>query len=94
MSNPSKVHWEAMKWIPAYLKCSTRHGLLFDVKAMNAKSLLRYEYAYHGENLDKRKSTTTYVFTLTSDSISWRSTLQKCIFLSYTEVKMLQKSCV
>jgi len=77
MSNPGKAHWEAVKWILRYLRGSTRHGLLFDAQTMKAKSLLGYVDADHGGDLDKRKSTTEYAFTLTGGCISWRSTLQK-----------------
>lgn len=62
ISNQGKVHWEVVKWILRYLKGSTRHGLLFDVKAMNVKSLLKYVNVDHGEDLDKRKSTTWTCF--------------------------------
>lgn len=75
MSNPGKVHWEAVKWILRYLKSTVDYGLLFDGLLDNVKSLFGYvdvDYRY----LDKRRSTTGYVFTLGGGSISWRSTLQ------------------
>ncbi|OAE30267.1 hypothetical protein AXG93_2956s1180 [Marchantia polymorpha subsp. ruderalis] len=37
--------------------------------------------------MDKRRSTTGYVFTLGGGSISWRSTLQKCLAQSTTEAE-------
>ena len=76
MSNPGKVHWEAVKWILRYLKSTKDYGLLFDGLSSNAKSLLGYVDADYGQDLDKRKSTTGYVFTLGGGCISWRSTLQ------------------
>lgn len=82
MSNPSKMHWEAVKWIFRYFKGSTRHGLLFDVKTMNAKSLLSCVDVDHEENLDKKNLTNEFVFPLIGGCITWRSTFQKCISFS------------
>lgn len=46
---------------------------LFD----NAKSFFGYVDADYGQDLDKRRSTIKYVFTLGGGSISWRFTLHK-----------------
>ena len=63
------------------------YGLLFDAKSFNAKSLIGYVDADYGHDLDGRRSTTGYVFTLGGGCISWRSTLQKCIAQSTTEAE-------
>lgn len=44
--------------------------LLFDGLLYNVKSLFDYVDAYYGQDLDKRKSTTGYMFTLDDGSIS------------------------
>jgi ATP-binding cassette subfamily B (MDR/TAP) protein 1 len=87
MSNPGKIHWEAVKWILRYLKGTTDFGLVFDSKLHNAKSVIGYVDADYGQDLDGRKSTTGYVFTLGGGCISWRSTLQKCVAQSTTEAE-------
>ncbi|OAE33501.1 hypothetical protein AXG93_1467s1030 [Marchantia polymorpha subsp. ruderalis] len=87
MSNPWKVHWEAVKWIMKHLKSILDYGLLFDGLLDNAKSLFGYVDVDCGQDLDKRRSTTGYVFTLGGGSISWRSTLQKCVAQSITEAE-------
>jgi hypothetical protein len=87
MSNPGKVHWEAVKWILRYLKGTKDVGLLFDANSNNAKSLLGYVDADYGQDLDGRRSTTGYMFTLGGGCISWRSTLQKCVAQSSTEAE-------
>lgn len=87
MSNPGKVHWEAVKWILRYLKGTLDTGLLFDARSDNAKSLLGFVDADYGQDLDGRRSTTGYIFSLAGGSISWRSTLQKCVAQSTTEAE-------
>lgn len=76
-----------MKWILRYLKGTTDVGLLFDAKSLNAKSVIGFVDADYGQDLDGRKSTTGYVFTLGGGCISWRSTLQKCVAQSTTEAE-------
>lgn len=63
------------------------YGLLFDGLLDNAKSLFGYVDADYGQDLDKMRSTTGYVFTLGGGSISSRSTLQKCVTQSTTEAE-------
>ena len=87
MSNTRNMHWEAVKWILRYLKGTVDYGLLFDAKSLNAISLIGYVDADYGQDLDGRKSTTGYVFTLGGGCISWRSTLQKCVAQSTTEAE-------
>ncbi len=76
-----------MKWILRYLKGMVDYGLLFDARSFNAKSLMGYVDGDYGQDLDGRRSTTRYVFTLGGGCISWRSTLQKCVALSTMEAE-------
>ena len=41
----------------------------------------------HAPDLDKRKSTSGFVFTLAGGCICWKAVLQKCISLSSTKVE-------
>ncbi|OAE35298.1 hypothetical protein AXG93_392s1470 [Marchantia polymorpha subsp. ruderalis] len=84
MSNPGREHG---KWIMRYIKGSLDTGLLFDARSNNASSLLEYVDVDYGGNLDRQRSTTGYVFTLTDGCISWKSTLQKSISQSSTEAE-------
>ncbi|OAE29640.1 hypothetical protein AXG93_1762s1210 [Marchantia polymorpha subsp. ruderalis] len=86
MSNPWKVHWKTMKWIMRYLKSTLDYGLLFDGLSDNAKSLFSYVEADYRQDLDKRRSTTGYVFTLGGGSICWRFKF-KCVAQSTTETE-------
>ena len=87
MSNPGRLHWEGVKWIMRYVKGTSNMGLLFDAKAPKARSLIGYVDSDYAQDLDRRRSTTGYVFTLAGGCISWRSTLQKCVTLSTTEAE-------
>ena len=49
MSNPGKMHWEAVKWILRYLKGTTDLGLMFDARSDNAKALIGYVDADYGQ---------------------------------------------
>ncbi|OAE30804.1 hypothetical protein AXG93_857s1050 [Marchantia polymorpha subsp. ruderalis] len=62
-------------------------GMALILEEDNAKSLFGYVDADYGQVLDKRRSTTGYVFTLGGGSISWRSTLQKCVAQLTTEAE-------
>ena len=87
MSNPGKIHWEAVKWILRYLKGTVNVGLLFDSNTHQAKLLMGFVDADYGQDLDGRRSTTGYAFTLAGGCISWRSTLHKCVAQSTTEAE-------
>lgn len=70
-----------------HLKSTKYYGLLFDGSLTHAKSLLGYVDANYRQDLDQRKSTIEYMFTLDGGSISWKFTLQECVAQSTTEAK-------
>ncbi|PKI41932.1 hypothetical protein CRG98_037682 [Punica granatum] len=86
MSNPGKQHWEAVKWIFRYLRGTTERALCFEGKNMVLNGYVDVDLA---GDLDKRKSTTEYVFTFSDTSISWASKLQKTAALSTTEAEYI-----
>jgi len=60
LSNPSKDHWEAVKWILRYLRSTSKLCLCFG----NSKSVLKgFTDADMAGDLDGRKSTSGYLFT-------------------------------
>ncbi|KAL6273672.1 hypothetical protein ACE6H2_024364 [Prunus campanulata] len=61
MANPGKQHWNAVKWIFRYLKGTKRFGILFERQQRKACVLGYVDSDYAGD-LDKRRSTTGYVF--------------------------------
>src|SRR3954465_2434979 len=63
MSNPGKQHWEAVKWIFRYLRGTAKLGLEFRKRETEeSRTLQGFVDADFGGDLDKRRSTTGYVF--------------------------------
>jgi len=89
MSKPGKEHWEGVKWILRYLKGTSGMSLCFRKSNI---ILQGYSDADLGGDLDSRKSTTGYVFTLGGTAISWMSRLQKSVALSTTEAEYMANS--
>nr|GFC51744.1 retrovirus-related Pol polyprotein from transposon TNT 1-94 [Tanacetum cinerariifolium] len=84
LSNPGKKHWEAVKWIFRYLRCTSKLGITFG----NGKpTLVGYPESDLAENKDNMKSTSGYLMTFTGRAVSWQSRLQKYVALSTTEAK-------
>ncbi|KAE8704670.1 hypothetical protein F3Y22_tig00110447pilonHSYRG00005 [Hibiscus syriacus] len=84
MNNPGKVHWEVVKWILRYLRGTTNKALCFKGGDM---ILTGYVDADLAGNVDIRRSTTGYVYTLRGTAVSWVSQLQKIVALSTTEAE-------
>ena len=83
MSRPRKQHWEAVKWILRYLKGSL-DTLCFTCASLKLQGYVDADFA---GDIDSRKSTTGFVFTLGGTAISWASNLQKIVTLSTTEAE-------
>ncbi|RVX13352.1 Retrovirus-related Pol polyprotein from transposon TNT 1-94 [Vitis vinifera] len=84
MSRPGKQHWEAVKWILRYLKGSLDTYLCFTGASLKLQGYIDADFA---GNIDSRKSTTGFVFTLGGTTISWASNLQKIVTLSTIEAE-------
>jgi hypothetical protein len=84
MNNPSKEHWEVVKWILRYLRGTSTHELCFE----GSNTVLQgYVNSYVAGDKDNRRSTTWYVFTVGGTTVSWISKLQNVVALSTTETK-------
>ena len=84
MSRPGKQHWEVVKWILRYLRSSSDTCLCFIGASLKLQGYVDANFA---SDIDSRKSTTGFVFTLGGTAISWVSNLQKIVTLSTTEVE-------
>eukprot|EP00253_Pinus_taeda_P020834 PITA_20834 len=89
MANPGKEHWQAVKLVLRYLRGTSDDCIVFNG---SEGSVCGYVDADYAGGLDKRRSTTGYVFTLTGGVISWMSKLQETIALSTTEVEYIAGS--
>jgi len=89
MHNPGKAHWEAVKWILRYLKRSANLGLVFDQHRADPGETVGYVDADYGGDLDRRRSLSSYIFTLCGSAITWYSSLQAIAALSTTEAEYI-----
>ena len=88
MSNPGKKHWEAVKGVMRYLN-GTKELCIFFGKI--EACVLGYTDVDYAGDVNKRRSTSGYVFIFIGDAISWRSRLQNCTSMSAIEAKVEQK---
>ena len=84
MSRPRKQHWAAVKWILRYLKGSSDTCLCFTGASLKLQDYVDADFT---GDIDSRKSTTGFVFTLGGIAISWALNLQKIVTLSSTEAE-------
>ena len=84
MNNPRKQNWEVVKWILRYLRGTSDIALCFRKSTLGLQGYVDADMA---GDIDGRKSTTRYVFTLGGTAVSWISKLQKIVALSTTEAE-------
>ncbi|KAL5804929.1 hypothetical protein ACOSQ3_031729 [Xanthoceras sorbifolium] len=92
MHDPGKGHWQAVKWILRYLMDTVDVGLVFQRDNDDGQCVTGYVDSDYAEDLDKRRSTTNYVFTLAKGPVNWKSTLQSTVALSTTEAEYMAVS--
>ncbi len=73
-----------MKWILRYLRGTTEKCLTFRKDELKLEG---YVDSYFAGEVDHRRNTTGYVFTLGSIAINWVSQLQKIVTISTTEAE-------
>ncbi|CAN0845944.1 Retrovirus-related Pol polyprotein from transposon TNT 1-94 [Linum grandiflorum] len=79
LSNPGKTHWKVVKWIFRYLLGTSKLSLYYGGEKLILEG---YIDANIVGDLDRRKSTSGYMFAFSGRAISWQSKLQKCVALS------------
>jgi hypothetical protein len=88
MENSGRQHWDAVKWIFRYLKGITNYNITF-VRQKSDLSIVGYVDANYAGDLDDRRSTMGYVFTLAGGPICWRSMIQSMVTMSTTEAEYM-----
>jgi hypothetical protein len=68
MENPGKEHWEAVKWVLRYLRGTSSYSITYHGSIDSVCGYVDLDFA---GDLDKRRSTSGYVFTLAGGNISW-----------------------
>ena len=76
MENPRNEHWNAIKRILRYIKGTSKAVLCYGGSEFTIKAYVDSNFV---GDLDKRKSTTGYVFTLVRGVVSWASNLRAYI---------------
>lgn len=84
--NPGKAHWGAVKRIFRYLKGTMRYNLTYGA---TENGLTGYCDADWASDMDQRKSTTGYVYTMFGGAVSWNCKRQPTIALSSTEAEYM-----
>jgi Reverse transcriptase (RNA-dependent DNA polymerase) len=86
---PKEDHVKAAKQLLKYIAGTTGLGIIFGKKN---KSLVGYSDADYAGDVDKRRSTSGYVFVLHGGAISWRSKLQATVAASTCEAEFVAAS--
>ena len=89
MANPGKEHWSAVKWVLRYLRGTSSYCISYN---KSSEYVCEYVNSDFAGDLDKRRSTSGYVFTLAGGAISWMSKLQEIVALSTTEAEYIAAS--
>jgi hypothetical protein len=77
-----------VKWIFRYLKGTAEYGILFS-RQPGTNSVVGYVDTNYAGEVDDRRSTTGYVFTLSGGPICWKSTLQSIVAMSTTKAEYM-----
>ena len=87
MEHPTKIHLQTAKKILRYLKGTVDYGVFY--KKGGNEDLVAYTDSDYAGDLDDRKSTSGYVFLLSSGAVSWSSKKQPVVSLSTTEAEFI-----
>lgn len=90
--NPGQQHWLAVKRVMRYLRGTSNWALHIGGSSDGSIALVGYSDADWAGDLDTRRSTTGYAFTLGSGSITWASKRQATVAQSTTEAEYMAVS--
>jgi hypothetical protein len=86
---PKEEHVKALKQLLKYIAGTTGLGFMYGKKK---EALEGYSDADYAGDVDKRRSTSGYVFKLHGGAISWRSKLQATVAASTSEAEYIAAS--
>ncbi|MCH81846.1 copia-type polyprotein, partial [Trifolium medium] len=87
MDRPTEMHVAAIKRILRYLKGTLTDGIMYKKETGERLELVGWSDSDYAGDLNDRKSTSGYVFMLSSGAISWSSKKQPIVTLSTTEAE-------
>ncbi|CAL2245782.1 unnamed protein product [Prunus armeniaca] len=87
MESPTELHFQATKRVLRYLKGTTDLGLFY--KKKTGAKLMGFSDSDYAGDLNDRKSTSGYVFLLSSATVAWSSRKQPVVTLSTTEAEFI-----
>lgn len=87
MENPTELHLQAAKRVFRYLKGTIDFGVFY--KKGGNEELIAYTDSDYAGDLEDRKSTSGYVFLMSSGAVSWSSKKQPIVTLSTTEAEFI-----
>ena len=87
MAKPTKLHLLAAKRILRYLRGTTALGIFY--KKGGQEGLVGYTDSDYAGDQNDRKSTSGYVFLMSSGAVSWSSKKQPVVTLSTTEAEFI-----
>jgi len=87
MSKPTELHLQAAKRILRYLKGTTSYGIFY--RKGGEKDLFCFTNSDYAGDEEDSKSTSGYVFLLSSGAVSWMSKKKPIVTLSTTEAEFV-----
>ena len=81
-------HSDAVKQIFRYLKCTTKYDITL-VRQKNDLLVIKYADVDYTRNLDHKRLTIDYVFTIAGGPICWRSMIQSTVAMSTIEAEYM-----
>ena len=87
MGQPTELHLQTTKKVLRYLRGTTNLGIFYK-KGGNDK-LVAFTDSDYASDLEDTKSTSGYVFMLSSGAVSWPSRKQSVVSLSTTEAEFI-----
>ena len=86
-SNPTEQHWKAVKHIIRYIAGTINYGLMFT--RSETTDCTGFSDADWAGDVDDRKSTSGYIFSVGGAPVSWKSRKQSCVALSTAEAEYI-----
>nr|DAD19456.1 TPA_asm: hypothetical protein HUJ06_020919 [Nelumbo nucifera] len=87
MERPTELHQQAVKRVLRYLKGTTELGIFY--KRGGEEKLVAYSDSDYAGDVEDRKSTSGYVFLLSSGAVAWSSKKQPVVTLSTTKAEFI-----